>query len=250
MKRNHYPGGKSGAGVWQTLINEIPPHDVYISATVGNDPVLRFKRPAVRNIAVDLDAAALDLWRDRDDVERVHADGLAFVERFVADNGDAAGETVVLFDPPYPAEVRKSRRPIYLAEQLEFAWHRRLLDAVVRLPCRVLICCYPDPRYLRALAGWRIVEYFSTDRSGERRAENLFCNFPRPDRLHDSRFIGRDRRDRERIRKNWRTLTNRFARMPAVERAAAVERIVERLDDDERRFLLKLLATPKPAADY
>ena len=54
-----YPGGKAGSGVYQTLINQIPPHDVYVSATAGHDAVLRYKRPAARNIAIDLDPEPL-----------------------------------------------------------------------------------------------------------------------------------------------------------------------------------------------
>jgi DNA adenine methylase len=30
-----YPGGKSGAGVYQTIINLMPPHTVYIEPFLG-----------------------------------------------------------------------------------------------------------------------------------------------------------------------------------------------------------------------
>lgn len=30
-----YPGGKSGAGVYQTIINQMPPHQLYVEPFAG-----------------------------------------------------------------------------------------------------------------------------------------------------------------------------------------------------------------------
>ena len=49
-----YPGGKNGAGVYQQIINLMPPHDVYIEPFLGGAAILRLKRPAGRSIACDL----------------------------------------------------------------------------------------------------------------------------------------------------------------------------------------------------
>ena len=40
-----YPGGKRGAGVYQTIINLMPPHDVYIEPFWGGGAIKRQKRP-------------------------------------------------------------------------------------------------------------------------------------------------------------------------------------------------------------
>jgi hypothetical protein len=53
-----YPGGKNGAGVYQTIINLMPPHEVYIEPFLGSGAVMRLKRPALLNIGVDLVAAS------------------------------------------------------------------------------------------------------------------------------------------------------------------------------------------------
>lgn len=60
-----YPGGKNGAGVYQRIINLMPPHEVYIEPFLGSGAVLAHKRPALVNIGIDLDQAALDLAGSR-----------------------------------------------------------------------------------------------------------------------------------------------------------------------------------------
>lgn len=55
----NYPGGKGGDGVYQRIICQMPPHEVYIEPFLGGGAVMRHKRPARINIGLDLDATAL-----------------------------------------------------------------------------------------------------------------------------------------------------------------------------------------------
>jgi hypothetical protein len=55
-----YPGGKNGAGVYQKIINQMPPHQVYIEPFLGGAAIMRLKRPAPLNIGIDRDRGALD----------------------------------------------------------------------------------------------------------------------------------------------------------------------------------------------
>src|SRR5579883_1311551 len=50
-----YPGGKNGAGVYQQIINRMPPHSVYIEPFLGGGAIMRLKRPAALNIGIDRD---------------------------------------------------------------------------------------------------------------------------------------------------------------------------------------------------
>jgi hypothetical protein len=63
LDRVTYPGGKAGDGVYQSLINLMPPHQSYIEPFVGSGAILRLKRPAARNIGVDLDPTVIAWWR-------------------------------------------------------------------------------------------------------------------------------------------------------------------------------------------
>jgi DNA adenine methylase len=58
-----YPGGKNGAGVYQAIINRMPPHSVYIEPFLGGGALMRLKRPAALNIGLDRDAIALRRFR-------------------------------------------------------------------------------------------------------------------------------------------------------------------------------------------
>ena len=58
-----YPGGK--ARLYQWLINQIPPHATFISTHLGNCAIMRYKRPALRNIGIDLDPAVIEMWQSR-----------------------------------------------------------------------------------------------------------------------------------------------------------------------------------------
>ena len=56
-----YPGGKKGSGSYQTIINLMPPHRVYIEPFLGGAAVLLAKRPAEINIGIERDRFALEM---------------------------------------------------------------------------------------------------------------------------------------------------------------------------------------------
>lgn len=68
-----YPGGKGNC--YQQIINQIPPHEVYIEPFLGGGYVMKAKRPAAINIGVELERKAIlselarvDLIANHDDV--------------------------------------------------------------------------------------------------------------------------------------------------------------------------------------
>src|SRR3990172_2636687 len=99
-----YPGGKNGAGVYQTLINMMPPHEVYIEPFLGGGAIMRLKRPAPLNIGIDRDAAAVkmlsaDLAASDDGGCRyrvMRGAGIRFLEKH-----EFTGKELVYCDPPY-----------------------------------------------------------------------------------------------------------------------------------------------------
>jgi DNA adenine methylase len=55
-----YPGGKAGAGVFQTIINRMPQHRVYIEPFLGGGAIMHHKKPAALNIGIDKDPEAVN----------------------------------------------------------------------------------------------------------------------------------------------------------------------------------------------
>ena len=64
-----YPGGKNGAGTYQRLINLMPPHEVYIETHLGSGALLRRKRPAKKNVGIDLDPLVIESFDGTKNVE-------------------------------------------------------------------------------------------------------------------------------------------------------------------------------------
>ena len=54
-----YAGGKNGAGVYQLIINQLPPHDVFCEVFCGSAPIWRRKTPADTTVLIDLDEGVL-----------------------------------------------------------------------------------------------------------------------------------------------------------------------------------------------
>jgi hypothetical protein len=248
-----YPGGKSGSGVYQTIINLMPPHEVYIEPFLGGGAVMRLKRPARLNIGVDLVASAkLPRWPEGGSSLAAGGEGSSFLEappvlaraaenarsgdgssRFEFRQADGigflrsylfTGDELVYCDPPYLASTRSGGR-LYEHEMTD-AQHRELLAVVRRLPCAVMISGYWSGLYARALRGWNRTSFQAMTRGGVA-TEWLWFNFPRPEALHDYRYLGANFRERERIKRKKARWTARLGRMPALERQALLAAIAD-----------------------
>lgn len=223
-----YPGGKNGSGVWQAIISLQPPHDIYVEPFLGSGAILRHKRPARVNYGFDLDVRALSLLANiaiggsgGPGFHLVRGCGLQFLE--CAALSPAA---LVYCDPPYLMETRSCRQRYY---KYEFGVedHRRLLAWASAARCMVQISGYPSSLYCEALRGWSTYSYNRVVRSGRRRLECLWFNYPWPVRLHDYRYIGRDYHDRTRIRRKCLTWSTRLSAMPDLERRAVLAAMLE-----------------------
>lgn len=215
-----YPGGKSGAGVYQTIINQMPPHDVYIEPFVGGGGVLKNKRPAAANIAIDLSDDAAAIWQGRSDVTFLQGCGIQFLTKY-----KFTGRELVYLDPPYLIAARKSQREIYKHElgDMDHAW---LLEVIRELPCMVMISGYASQLYDQKLNGWRRIEFQAATRQGMA-TEVLWMNFPQSAALHDYRHLGADYRERERIKRKVARWRAKFAGTAVIERQAILSALLE-----------------------
>ena len=220
-----YPGGKNGAGVYQRLINQMPPHVTYVEAFLGSGAVIRRKHPAALNVGIDSDPAAIAAFDDgrRGHVRLLCTDAVAWL-----DGADLDGSALVYCDPPYLASVRSTgSRGLYRHEMLTEEEHLRLLAVLKRSRAMVMVSGYASDLYDRELAGWRRIEFAAMTRGGLA-TEVVWMNFGEPTALHDYSFLGEDFHDRCRISRKIARWTAKLAALPPLERAAIVEAIGKR----------------------
>lgn len=218
-----YPGGKNCAGTYQRIINQIPPHAVYIEPFCGSGAILRLKRPAERSIVLDLEPGALAALRD------VAPPGTEFIEgdalQFLLGSYSFRGDEFVYADPPYLPEACRSR--LRYRHKLTREDHERLLGILLRLPCHVMISGYWSDLYAETLAGWRTDSFPQITRGGYSIDEWLWMNYEVPTALHDYRYLGGDYREREKFARRRKRWTAKLERMMPLERQALLAALQE-----------------------
>lgn len=225
-----YPGGKGKC--YQHVINLMPPHRVYIETHLGGGSVLRHKRPAQKNIAVELDADVVQAWQANAaalELELVNGRAEDFLSAYSFE-----GDELAYVDPPYhPATRRRARVYAYDYTAVE---HERLLELLLGLPCKVMLSGYRCPMYDHTLANWHRRDFQAKTHSGTR-TESLWLNFEPPSVLHDTRYLGEDFRQREVTRRRLSRLQDRLMRMSESERAAIARWLYERYPETTRSLM-------------
>ncbi len=222
-----YPGGKGKT--YQHLINLMPKHEVYIECFVGGGSVLRRKKPACASIGVDLDERAIAGCESIRDIvpnlSLVQQDALVFLRGY-----PFQGTELVYADPPYLAQTRRGGR-LYRHEYTD-EQHVALLDVLRELPCAVMISGYDSRLYRSLLRGWRR-STFRSKTHVDVREESVWMNYPVPDALHDSRFLGGSFRERQQIQRRLATLRRRVHAMPPPERSEFLRWLSEQFGQRE-----------------
>lgn len=222
-----YFGGKGAAGVVHRIINQIPRHEVFVSGFLGHCAVLRFKKPAARQIGIEVDPEVVGTWA------RARYAGWPASQQVAIAAGSFLDldlpellmpSTFLYLDPPYLHETRSSRCRYRF--ELTAEEHGRLLDKVAALPCMVAVSCYDSARYRAALDGWRKIQFRAQSRGGPR-TETLYMNYPAPapDQLHDRRYQGDNFRQREKSKRRLDTILRKIQGLTHAERAALLDRL-------------------------
>lgn len=213
-----YPGGKGT--FFQRIINLMPPHRFYIETHVGGGAVIRHKRPAEINVALDLDPDLKTRFIDGRllHIQFYNADAL----KYLAGIRDAA-DVLIYADPPYMMETRKSGN-LYPYEYT-VKQHIALLKELRRLElAKIIISGYWSRLYAYMLWDWNHISFEVMTRGGKA-TEHLWFNYERPTKLHEYTYLGDTFRDRERIKRRRSRWINNLTKMETLERAAMLEAI-------------------------
>ena len=210
------PGGKGLS--FQNFINLMPPHDVYIESHLGGGSIIRNKRPAKRNIGIEIDADTVEEWRNNKeaDLELIHDDAVSYLRKY-----PFKGNELIYADPPYLRETRRRSRKTYKHEYT-VAHHKELLALLKSLPCKVMISGYHSDLYSEILNGWH-TQSFQTIIRKHTATEWIWMNYPPPEELHDYRYLGDNFRERARIKKRTRIWKRRLENIPVLERRCLLQ---------------------------
>lgn len=226
-----YPGGKGGSGVYQQIINQMPPHQVYVEPFLGGGSVMRYKKPApIANIGIDIDAAVLQSFQKDHGQEIPNLELHAYSAYEWLAPGPSSRyytqrDTLIYLDPPYLMSTRSSQRMVYKYELAADAEHEWLLGLITGLRCMVAISGYWSQLYADRLQGWRSIQFPAMTRGGTIATEWLWMNYPEPLELHDYRYLGSNFRERERIGRKKRRWSERLKHMDQLERLAILSAI-------------------------
>jgi site-specific DNA-adenine methylase len=130
-----YPGGKGKC--YQQIINLMPPHNTYIETHLGGGSVLRHKKPAQKNIGIELDAKVIARWREQygNLCDLIEADSVEYLQQYSFEGGE-----LVYSDPPYLPDVRR-RNKVYFCDYTRQD-HMNLLAIFKYLRCMVFVSVY------------------------------------------------------------------------------------------------------------
>lgn len=208
-------GGKGKT--FQKLVNHMPPHEVFIETHLGGGSVIRNKRPAKRNIGIEIDPKVFEMWPDeekRSDIELIQADAVEYLRGY-----QFCGNEFVYCDPPYLRETRRNSKRKYYRFEYTTEQHLELLKVIRKISCMVMISGYESEIYKDILKDWHIKTFHSAVRGGIN-TEWVWMNYPEPVELHDYRFLGNNFRERERLKNKKKNWVSRLKSMPILERQA------------------------------
>lgn len=211
-----YPGGKNGNGTFQTIINQIPSHEIYVEGFAGSAAIANNMRPCLITILCDKDREALSNIKKTSMRYPIllNCDTVASIEIFVTFLNvlHACGHHVFLYlDPPYPINSRSCQRKIYNFEMTDDE-HTKLLFGVVPAKFPVAISTYKNQIYADILSTWRLLKFQSVTRKGLA-TEYLYMNYPEPSQLQDYSYIGSDYREREKYTRIKNNTVRKLSKM-------------------------------------
>lgn len=207
-----YFGNKGVLGLYQAIINIIPPHDIYIEPFLGSGQIMKKKAPCIHSFGVDLERYLIDKsdYRDHQSIELICGDGIKFIREY-----PFTGKEVVYCDPPYPHSTRSKKR---YKHDLTDHEHIAICELIKGIEARVIISTYPNEIYDKHLAEWNHFE-LQVSTHGGIRTEQVWYNYDLAE-AHFHTFAGKNFTDRQRIKRKAERWAKKYSKLPPQERQA------------------------------
>ncbi|MDF2449419.1 MAG: methylase [Bacteroidota bacterium] len=225
MKTKGYTGNKSPTGLFPKIINTFPPHKVYIEGFAGSYQIGRKKKPAKLNIAVELSSTLAGADKNN------YPSGVVVVNdcmiSLLDDFKHCSKDTLIYLDPPYIINDRLGKKALYEYE-LTDDQHRQLLNKLKECRSHVAISHYRSCLYDEILHDWYRID-MQVSYHGKIVTECLYMNYPPAVKLHETTYTGKNKTDRQRIKRKADRWVKMLKKMPPHERQHVLETIIEQL---------------------
>lgn len=212
---NSYPGGKAGSGVYQSIINHIPPHNIFVELFTGSGGLSSKIAMPEYVVLNDLNKEVFDLLKQSN---------VGISQRWVCNYSyeillrSLSMLPGVFFyaDPPYLKSTRSCNRNYYKCDW-SYGDHVQFLSMAAGIDAMMMISHYSCDLYNNALSEWNYFDFKAMTRKGIRN-ERIYFNYAVPSVLQDSRYCGKDYTDRQRIKRKAERLINKLSMLPENER--------------------------------
>lgn len=225
---DNYTGNKQVHGLWQWIINRIPPYKIYYELFAGSAAIARNLPPMDPKVIVDYNAGIIDALMNcitrLSNAKIICADALQILSTVRAGTKSPT-DAFVYMDPPYMFSCRLQNRRYYKNEMTD-SQHRQLLSRVRTVKFNCMISHPENKMYDKALKGWT-KEKYKVSYHGTPVWECIYYNYPRPEVLHTYDFVGSDCWDRQRVKRKIERLARKLAELPALERNAVIARAIK-----------------------
>lgn len=223
----NYPGAKSGSGIIQWLINNIPYHLRYYELFAGSAQLYRAKTKAKLSVLADIDQNVVVRLVNETKIIECPGNKIITGSFFdvIKDINFQAGVDFIYLDPPYPKSSRRSERPIYNHEMLEDSEHEKLLKLILKLEANVMISTRQNELYDIYLKNWRKKTFDTRGRHGTE-TEVIYMNYPEPQLLHQYDYLGNDYIDRQRIKRKVVRFYKKIQLLPSLEKHLFIQELI------------------------
>ena len=218
-----YFGSKNVPGLFQFIMNKIPPHVNYIEGFLGSGIILQHITNSGIIVGIDKDACIIDKFNSYGRGLHNHFYSGSFIDVFLSEIPHLnCPDTFIFLDPPYLHSTRScSKRYKHEMSILE---HRCLLAFAKSLSCSIAISCYDSELYSTQLSHWKKETCKAQTRHGSR-IETLYMNYDIT-KTHTTMFTGTNYTDRQRIKRKAKRTVQKFLSMPSREKQAILNEMV------------------------
>jgi site-specific DNA-adenine methylase len=233
-KASTYRGNKSVKGLYQFIINRIPPCKTFIEAFAGSAQITK-----KLFIAADTDRINCSSCHPENIVLNDCNRSLNFdftkhlpvptvisnypAAQLLKSLVTANADTFIYCDPPYLKSTRGSYRNIYKHE-MTVDDHREFLLLVRKGSFNCMISHYECDLYNDLLPYWN-KEFYKVCYHGHVKNECIYYNYEKPSTLLSYRYVGSDCWDRQRIARKINRFVKKLNSLPELERNTILARL-------------------------